>query len=245
MNPAILPMKNATYAMLLEGKNGPRLLGSGFFVSPDGLFITAAHVIEDCPSCDCVFLRKEMRASCTNDPGRRPGSVTLVASDEYRDLAVLKVTRFSDSVTQDVPSAEIPYLPLSAGVLEEGESVYSFGYTFLEEGFLAPRLTSAIVSAISYQWECGSGSCDDGYYVIDKHLEHGNSGGPLVALSTGKAHGVIVLAQKSRQKLPCCQTVENPTSYSAARRCDYKFVRKFLKEREVPVMDSPSPKGDS
>jgi serine protease Do len=215
MNPAIPRMKNATYAMFLKGENGYRLLGSGFFVSPDGLFITAAHVIESCSSCDGVFLHKETMASCTNAPGRWLGPVKLVASDaKDLDLAVLKAIRFGNGATQDVPSAEFPYLTLSAEVLEEGEPVYSFGYTFLEEGWLSPRLTSAIVSAISYEWKCGRESWDDGCYVIDKHLEHGNSGGPLVALSTGKAHGIIVKAQRS-------QTVENPASYSAARRCDY------------------------
>jgi hypothetical protein len=86
--------------------------------------------------------------------------------------------------------------------LELGEPVYSYGYPLsnLEVqkqpggtvGFsrLSPRLTSAIVSSDFEVERTMSTPNDPKSYVLDKALNYGNSGGPILSVDTGKVHAL-------------------------------------------------------
>ena len=80
----------------------------------------------------------------------------------------------------------MPFIAVSERWLEEGDPVYAFGFplpsykklpvgTANVELSLNSRITSAIVSAK-----------EGAHYVLDKALNYGNSGGPIVSVDTGR-----------------------------------------------------------
>jgi len=198
--------KSATFSVQLlstSHKGLPAPTGTGFFISPDGWFATAAHVVTEdgTPSgkvradISSAWLRKEPRV-----PPVMCDSVTFGHVLPSVDLALLHVD-FSKNAKKDWlhGSSGFPYLTVSSRVLDEGEPVYAFGYPLsslsmlagpVPAGFqsLSPRTTSAIVSATIYQTTMVQTPNDPKVYVLDKALNYGNSGGPIVATETGHVH---------------------------------------------------------
>ena len=81
-------------------------IGSGFFISQDGLVLIAAHVAlgePGTPLSVVVSARQQLPAK-------------LVGYDEFRDLAVLKVE-----------GSNFPYLKLSSSTLKVGDAVVAIG----------------------------------------------------------------------------------------------------------------------
>jgi S1-C subfamily serine protease len=135
-----------------EAQEQPQVSGSGFFVGPDGLVVTANHVVEGGSRFYVI----------TYDNQRLPAKV--VARDSERDIAVLGVEG-----GYRPPSA----LPLgSSAELQVGEPLLAvgnpFGFTF--------TVTSGIVSALDRHLK------NEGIGLIqtDAPLNPGNSGGPIL-----------------------------------------------------------------
>jgi serine protease Do len=192
----------ATFAILLPNPNAdgmPTPAGTGFFVSKDGWLVTAAHVIETAEGearddLDEAWLQKEPQ-----EAGFSPTyqSLRLDYLNKDADIALIKT---------DIQEGrgEIHPAPVSARTLEEGEPVYGFGYP-LSSGSLAhrnqgitigtitlrPRTTSAIVASTleesGFMTEVGG---TPNHYVLDKALNYGNSGGPIVCVETGRVHAI-------------------------------------------------------
>lgn len=201
----------ATYSVDLPDLNKqgmPSPTGTGFFVSTDGWFVTAAHVITENNKSDGLvrtdidkaWLMKESR------PGIRGTGMCQAVRFEYinpgTDFALLKVD-FSANANKEYlkDRTGFPYLEVSSRELEEGEPVYAFGYplsssTLLKHdsqitvGFAShcPRITSAIVASTIEKTSFVSSSGDPRVYVLDKALNYGNSGGPIIGSETGKVY---------------------------------------------------------
>ena len=136
--------------------------GTCFFVSPDGVAVTNAHVINGAGSIGLAY-----------DGGVHPASV--VSIDLSNDLVVLK---------SDVRPAH--YLRLasdSSTVL--GDSVFTIGFPATEILGNAPKFTNGVVSALSGLR--GNAS----WMQITVPVQPGNSGGPLVN-EGGEVVGVVV-----------------------------------------------------
>jgi S1-C subfamily serine protease len=100
-------------------------------------------------------------------------------------------------------------LTISDRVLDDAEPVYTFGYPLGSaeasqtlQGILVghvahgPRVTSAIVaSKIEATQMLTAHGQPPTVYALDKALNYGNSGGPIVATDTGKVYGVCVRFQ--------------------------------------------------
>jgi serine protease Do len=124
--------------------------GSGFIVSPDGLVLTNAHVVQDSPKTVAVVLA---------DGKQVLADVVGFASDGL-DLAALKIRN----------QKNLPFLPLaSPGSARVGQSVYAIGTPLELE--LRNTLTSGVISRIDTK---------SGLIQHDAAINPGNSGGPLL-----------------------------------------------------------------
>lgn len=139
-----------------------RSLGSGFFISADGLIVTNNHVIRNATEIEVVL-----------DDGREI-ECELVGADERTDLAVLKVKE----------PGNYPYVEFETDVEpRRGDWVLALGNPF---GF-GGTATAGIISADGRQLR-GAGPYTD-YLQIDAAINKGNSGGPTFDLQ-GNVVGV-------------------------------------------------------
>lgn len=92
-----------------------------------------------------------------------------------------------------------PFLTVSDRELNEGEPVYAFGYPLPSPVMFtptaghsghSPRVTSAIVTSTLERSAFVSSPQDAKVYVLDKALNYGNSGGPILSTATGKVHAL-------------------------------------------------------
>jgi S1-C subfamily serine protease len=132
------------------------LTGSGFFVGPAGIFITAWHVIKD---------RKVVLVRVANDTRWRP--TKLLKTDEERDLALLQVMIDSTS-SPPLPLALSPDLPI-------GLEAYVLGFPLPRVQGDSMKMTQGIVN--------GFGGRKRGARIIQisAQVHKGSSGGPVLA----------------------------------------------------------------
>jgi serine protease Do len=124
-------------------------VGSGFFISADGLIVTNNHVIDHATE-----------VTVTTDEGRNL-SARIVGRDPKTDLALLKVTT----------NGVYPYVSFSKTSPRVGDWVVAMGNPF----GLGGTATAGIVSARGR--DIGAGPYDD-FLQIDAPVNKGNSGGP-------------------------------------------------------------------
>lgn len=139
-----------------------RSLGSGFFISADGLIVTNNHVVENATEIQVVL-----------EDGREL-EAELVGTDPRTDLAVLRVTE----------PGEYRFVEFETDVdVRRGDWVVALGNPF---GF-GGTATAGIVSANGRELR-GAGPYTD-YLQIDAAINRGNSGGPTFDLH-GRVIGV-------------------------------------------------------
>lgn len=97
--------------------------GSAFAVTPEGLAITNAHVVQGC-------------GSVVDETGRR---LRVVAADRRRDLALIDTGRGFSSVVRFRPQ----------GGVELGETVLVFGYPYGQALGTGLNVTNGIVTGLS------------------------------------------------------------------------------------------------
>jgi serine protease Do len=200
--------KEATFLVHIEYGN-MLIFGTGFFISDNGYFITANHVVEQLNIDNVVdFLERP-----DEFPNVMVRGAKVINKWPKFDLALLKA-EFEENKQREYfkTRSDFPYLEIDYLDQEEGSPVYAFGYPLPKPDFneipiqdkgsiilgtleVSPRVTSAIISSkIDY---CGKKwtPSDPKYYVIDKALNYGNSGGPIIMSETGKAISVCVRFQ--------------------------------------------------
>lgn len=260
--------KAATYCIELPDPNQqgmPAARGTGFFVSGDGWFVTAAHVITqngqpNGPIRDDIDKAWLMKESPPGELGK--GMCQFVSFDFVEpstDFALLKVDFAANAnKVQLIGLTEFPYLQVSSRILDEGEPVYSFGYPLSETQVLvngptqqmshtahSPRTTSAIVAATMNTSELVSWPGFPAVYVLDKALNYGNSGGPIVATETGKVHALcsrfqpVFIPQNHYQtRMGFMPYVMIPSLYAVVSRLNNQAVLDALSARGVSISDS-------
>jgi len=132
--------------------------GSGVFISDQGYILTNNHVIDGTKKLAIVL-----------SDGRQE-KATLVGSDPYSDIAVLK----TDSSPPAVATLG------NSDVLKAGETVIAIGSPL---GDFKNTVTVGVVSATGRSIDTGRGYQIEGLIQTDAAINQGNSGGPLVDLA--------------------------------------------------------------
>jgi serine protease Do len=147
--------------------SGEIVSGSGVIVSADGMILTNNHVIEGVESI-IVTLANDQNVSAT-----------IVGSDPYTDLAILKA------------QGNMPAVATlgNSDVLRPGETVIAIGSPL---GDLKNTVTVGVVSATGRTLDTGSGISMENLIQTDAAINRGNSGGPLVNLA-GEVIGINTL----------------------------------------------------
>lgn len=134
-------------------------IGSGFFVSRDGSVVTNHHVIE---MCSLITVET---------PWKAVGVALLVASDETRDLALLR--------TDVTAPTEVSFS--SRGDPRPGDPLTVVGYPTVKLPPLSPQITSAIQAGPVR---------DRPLVALDAAVAPGSSGGPVLDIA-GRLGAVI------------------------------------------------------
>ena len=144
------------------GQDGSGGLGSGFFISADGLLLTAYHVV------DGARVIRVRTISNQAFPAR------VVGFDNAADVALLKIdTR-----------GRVPYLPLAQVTPRVGERVLAVGNS--RGDFLQPRRGRLL----ALNAEAGRADFPEGTLEMSAPLAPGDSGGPILN-PDGEAIGVV------------------------------------------------------
>jgi hypothetical protein len=175
----------------------------------------------------------------------------------HLDFALLKVD-FAQNANKAWLEGKtaFPFIGVSARKLCEGEPVYSFGYP-LSSGEatdlgqmvvgstqLCPRVTSAIVSSTIERTRMIMTPHDREVYVLDKALNYGNSGGPIVSIETGRVHAlcskfqpVFVPQSHLRDKSGKTMAVMIPSLYGVVSSLENPEVLSLLERLNVPIFN--------
>ncbi|GIW93031.1 MAG: hypothetical protein KatS3mg110_1072 [Pirellulaceae bacterium] len=173
--PADLPLMDAHQRELVE-RLRPCVValqigdaqGSGVVVSPDGLILTAAHVVQS--------PRRPVRIIFAD--GRQAEGVTL-GMDRDTDAGMVRITRRRGRGQNDASSDPYPYAPVGdSAALEPGQWVLALGHP---GGYQPGRKPVARIGRVL--------SVTDHTIVTDGPLVGGDSGGPLFTM-TGEVVGI-------------------------------------------------------
>jgi len=138
--------------------------GSGVVISPDGLVLTNAHVVNGA---------KQLRLS---DIEGRSSEARVLGIDPDTDLALLRA---------DAPR-HFPFAPLGdSKLLRRGQIAIAIGNPL---GFES-TVTAGVISALGRSLRATSGRMIEDVIQTDAALNPGNSGGPLVS-SRGEVIGI-------------------------------------------------------
>jgi len=139
--------------------------GTGSVISQDGLILTAAHVIRG----------SENKVVFNTGPYKGEFETEIVFVDDRNDVAVLrakklKADRWFNVRLNGFPSAGDPVVAIGyPGKPNSGESSQDF-------------VTKGIISA---------SNSSKGWLVADLTVASGNSGGPIISVTTGEVVGVV------------------------------------------------------
>jgi S1-C subfamily serine protease len=139
--------------------------GSGAVISPDGLILTAAHVIRGSAN-KVVF---------NSGPNKGEFETEIVFVDDRSDVAVLRAKSLRSDRWFNVRLAGFP---------SPGDPIMAIGYPGRPSSGDATQdfVTKGIISA---------SNSSKGWLVADLTVASGNSGGPIISTKTGEIVGVV------------------------------------------------------
>jgi S1-C subfamily serine protease len=147
-----------------DGKSGRGGTGSGVVISPDGLVLTNAHVVNGA------------RAIRLSDTEGRTTEARLLGIDPDTDLALLRADA----------ARSLAFAPLGdSKLLRRGQIAIAIGNPL---GFES-TVTAGVISALGRSLRATTGRMIEDVIQTDAALNPGNSGGPLVS-SRGEVIGI-------------------------------------------------------
>jgi len=154
--------------------------GSGSIVSPDGLILTNAHVV-DTSQLEVPYNARVVPgvfAVYITTQSDQPPVVSYIAEavvvSAELDLAVLRITRRANGDAVDPSKLSLPYVVMGdSDQLEPGDSIYIIGYPGI--GGETVTFTAGVVSGFTSE-----GGISRAWIKTDAAISGGNSGGTCV-----------------------------------------------------------------
>ena len=206
-----------------EHRGFPFPNGTGFFISANGYFITANHVLESVNNGGKLMLDQPELAG----GGNQLKHIDIVKRWPQFDIVLLEVDFAKNSSNPLLTNKTgFDYLDIDFEDCLDGTPVYSYGFPLPDvkiaggKGllvgieFLCPRVTSAIISSHYDAIGPIRSKALPKWYIIDKALNYGNSGGPIICSETGRV--IAVCARFQPVSIPQTQNVRVsvPSLYS-------------------------------
>ena len=201
----------------------PVARGTGFFVTRTGYFVTARHVVDGADVAN-AWLMQSHSAGGFAPMLQWP---ELVNDWPEFDLALMKIAFGRNSTKAHLAGREdFPSIPPHLDRAEEGAPVYAFGYPLpvnqpvqqspqisIGHVGLGHRTTSAIISSELEHTRMVQTDRDAQVYALDKALNYGNSGGPIVLQDSGEVFAVCSRFQPVYVPQPNGSAVMIPSLY--------------------------------
>ncbi len=216
-----------------------QVVGTAFLVTPDGYFVTAAHVLQQ---------YKPKSAQMTVGLRQRSGDISglwfdVIERDEAHDLALCKTAFLKFAENKNNPGTEQPVASLRVSTAQPttGEFIAIAGFPL---GSWSPAIQLGTVAATTTT-NPNAGRVPAGQrelLQISASGNKGNSGSPVVELDTGEVIGVIVQAEPA----PLFSPVEGvPLAQSSGIMLAVPgdWVRDLLKRHNVQSLAQLPPKG--
>lgn len=159
---SFIERENKDYPSASTNDNEIKTFGTGFFISRNGYFVTAAHVVKNAKSVQISWRSKDYSAE-------------MIFADEILDVAVLKV--------DGIQSPQVLSLS-SSSTVKTGDAVFTLGFPQVQFQGIEPKYTDGAISSLSGM------ANDPKYFQISVPVQPGNSGGPLLD-SQGRVVGLI------------------------------------------------------
>jgi S1-C subfamily serine protease len=164
--------------------------GTGTIITPDGLIVTNAHVVEDAELVGVGVLQ---------DINEQPDFLYLgevVGIDTEIDVALIAIRFDLDNNPVETATLNLPFVPPSLGANEvfRGDPVYIFGYPGIGDDYLVVT-TGSIVSVENGEL---NGVRMPVWYRTDAEIAPGNSGG-LVVNGNGQFVGIPTFVRAETQ----------------------------------------------
>lgn len=183
-----------------EASAASQVVGTGFLVTADGYFVTAAHVLEHYQSDPAQMAKAGMMTAGIR---QRSGDIfgapfNLVEKDESHDLALCKLRIALGQFIEhkDNPGTEQPIASLRVSSAEPtiGQFIAIAGFPL---GSWTPAIQFGTVAAVrTTNPNAGRVAARQRDLLqISVSGNKGNSGSPVVSLDTGEVIGVIVQAE--------------------------------------------------
>jgi S1-C subfamily serine protease len=173
-----------------DGRSIPTVLGSGFVVGPDGLVATAAHVLEGIPMGALLVVPADIHTFTPES-----AKATLVSADQRNDVAILR---------SEASRTRKPLLLEGTANVLVGEDALVFGFPL---GNPVLTVAKGMVAA-----KTASPTSQTQLIKLDASVNKGNSGGPVVRISTGRVIGLASLKEGSLQERLQKLLREKPTA---------------------------------
>ncbi len=238
--------QHAEFAVLPVWYNDPAtmamaVVGTAFLVTPEGYFITAAHVLEQ---------YKPKSAQMTVGLRQRSGDIggawfDVVEKDEAHDLALCKTTpplrKFAAEKANPGTERPIATFRVSEAPPAIGQFIAIAGFPL---GSWNPAIQLGTIAALR-TINPNAGRVPAGQrelLQVSASGNKGNSGSPVVALDTGDVIGVIVQAQPAPLFTPI-QGVPLAQSSGIMLAVPASWVRDLLERHDVKSVAQNPPAG--
>jgi len=190
-------IRQSVYAVLVEwaqpiaGSPKIQVLGTAFAVTPNGIFITADHVVNPQHGTTpgpAIGVNDKIHLAQMQVDGQTAvmiGPCTILAASQSNDHAILQAPLHMGRIQK--------YLELDLEARFEGEEVAICGYplastqTLPQNGAVALTLNIRVAAGIISSQQVNNGSK---HLEVDFPILPGNSGGPLFSVRSGRVLGL-------------------------------------------------------